>query len=155
MPRKATYQELADAIGVGDRKTVQKLCRERGMPQSVEAAKAWYAATIKGDDGPSEGSNYQRKLAAEAACKEADAKKKQIELERLRGLLVERAAVAATLRKAITAIKNRVEALADELAMLFPPDQRAAITADVRESIRLALTELATLDDFVDEPADE
>lgn len=152
MGRKATLQELADAIGVETRGAVRAL-RAKGMPQHVEGAKAWYSEFIKGgsdgaDGGNGEPGSYERKLRAEADCKEADAKKKQLELQRIRGELVERAAVEATLRKVIVAIKNRVEAIADELATLFAPDQRASIIADVRESIRLALTELAALDDF-------
>lgn len=152
MGRKATLQELADAIGVSTRNAVRSL-RAKGMPQQVDAAKAWYERFIKGgsDGGESETADntpYGRKLAAEAACKEADAKKKELQLAQLRGELVERAAVKATLRKVLTAIKNRIEAIADELATLFPPDQRASIIADVRESIRLALTELSALDDY-------
>lgn len=155
MGRKATYQELAEAVGVGDRSAVKELL-QKGMPQQTDAAKAWYAAFIRGGsvDNPglaNDSSPYGRKLLAEAVGKEIDAEKKRLQLAQLRGELVERSAVAATLRKVVTAIKNRVELLADELAMLFPPDRRAAIITDVRESIRLALTELAALDDYIED----
>lgn len=153
MGRKATFQELADAIGVEKRETVRALVRDKGMPQSVEGAKAWYAANIKGESGEqsedSGGTPYGRKLLAEAMCKEADAAKKALQLQQLRGELVEREAVDATFRKVIVAIKNRVEAIPDELATLFPPDQRSSIIADVRESIRLALMELGGLREFM------
>lgn len=96
-----------------------------------------------GDKGTA--SSYERKLAAEARCKEADARKKELLFRQLQGVLVERAAANATMRKIIIMVKNRVENMPDQLAMILPPAVRGQAVADLREAVRLILVEMASM----------
>lgn len=161
--RRPTQREIADALKLADPKSVREH-RANGMPtDSIDAARDWYDRNIRGGDGaatdtakrrrdgatidPATGdmSAYQRKLRAEAACKESDAERKRLELRMQKGELVERAAVKATARKIVVAVKNRLENLPDELAMQLPPEIRPQATHDLRESVRLILVELASM----------
>lgn len=96
-------------------------------------------------DGAGSSDAYRRKLTAEASCKEADARRKQLQLRHMSAELVDRAAVTAAARKIVVTIKSRIESIPDELAMLLPPDIRPEAVHDLRESARMILVELAAM----------
>lgn len=155
MGRKPTNQEIADALGLAERKTVTDL-RRKGMPQSIDGAKAWYAAhggapaEASGDEDEGAGA-YQRKLVAEARCKEADAQRKELDYRERVGELVERDAAHRTLRQMLTRVKARLQSIPDELAATVEPGIRSQVAADHRERIRLILLELAEMGREFDE----
>lgn len=150
MARNATYQQIADALGLGHRERVGEY-KKKGMPvTSIDAARAWFTANVRGDDGGEEagGGSYQRKMAAEARVKEADAARKELELRQLRAELVSREEVLRTNEKIVAEIRARLEQLPDEIAGTLPPDIRAGIANDMRESISLALMRLSEIEEL-------
>lgn len=150
--RRPTHAEIAKHLGLADHKSVREH-RDRGMPiGSLIAAKDWYERNVVGSaggDDPATGkkrSPGERKLAAEARIKEADAAKKELLVRKLRGELVSRDSVERWVSKAFAEVKSRLEALPDEVAGVLPPDQRASVANDMRESIALALMRLSEVE---------
>ncbi len=153
MGRKATLQEIADAIGLVERSSVRELIA-KGMPQSVEGAKEWHAENIRGGrpaSNASEDSSYQKKLKHEAECKRIEAARRGLEFRRMMGKLVERDVVDRWVSKAFARVRSRLESIPDELAATVEPGIRSQVAADHRERIRLILLELAEMGKEFDE----
>ena len=149
--RRPTYRELAQGLGLSDHKCIADYIG-RGMPRgSIAGAKEWYDRTIQGtaqggaavaEDGSGKLPG-ERKLLAEAMCKEADAARKNLDLRKRRNELVERSTVKRAVKKMLAEVRARLESLPDELVASVPPDMRASIANDLRESIALILRRMS------------
>ena len=71
--------------------------------------------------------------------------KKELLLDKLKGLLVLREDAVAGLAEACAEIRLRLETIPSELASTMPADQRDVTLADCRDKVRMALKSLERL----------
>lgn len=160
-------REIAAALGLASPADVVKYKRY-GMPiTSLGAARAWYVANIgtlrsleeTGDSrqesiaqapspeppapGPHHDNPIGRKLLAQAEKESVHAQRLQLELDVLRGKLVDRAAVKRWIAATFANLRARLESLPDELLVHIPSQSRSGVAADLRDAVRRFLLELA------------
>lgn len=86
-----------------------------------------------------------RSRIANARLAEERRRKIEMENEQRAGRLVDRDEVRREFTECVLRIKARLEAIPQELEMLFPPEVRTQVTRDVRDKIALILRELARM----------
>lgn len=126
--------------------------RGAGMPGRAGAWKlsdiaAWREKNRRQSTAPDvdskSGSLAHRKAIAEATIAEENARAKKFKNDSHEGLVVNLAEAKLEVRKMFTRVKNRLEALPDELEMGFPSETRSQNKARAANTVNLLLQEMA------------
>lgn len=118
-----------------------KTSRGYSIPHAIEWARnnVWKApAKAQAPEG------LDRMEAAELRKAEADAAIKEAKAEQLVGALVDREAVVGAVRLMMAMIRNRLQAVPEEVGGVVPPEWRADITLDMQDKVALILNEMAS-----------
>lgn len=141
----SSARELAIALSKSLRQ-VQRYLSD-GMPGSqgcydIEDCKEWIARNVKSQDAES-GDLKEARLRAEVRKLNAEAEAKEMKNEQLAGELCLIADVQQEVSACFLRIKTRLEAIPNELEMLFPAELRASLKGELAERVRLILVEMA------------
>lgn len=143
-----TQQEVADAFGLHVQ-TV-KVWAGRGMPThpegyDLDAIAEWRASDGRRGSVVATGDEQRQRLLAQIRTLTADAENRELRNAKARGDVLDRADVVQTVGALCLRVKERLEALPEEIAMDLPTEVRATIQARWENQIAHVLTELAAI----------
>jgi len=140
-PKRLTVVQLAAAIGISDR--ALRSCFERGCPRdSVEAIQHWRANNIAEPKNRARADSGLTRLKKRKLREQA--RNVKIRNDQLESKMILRDAAERVLADLCTAVKNRLEAIPDQIEMEIPRALRATVKRAVAHRIHQALTEMAT-----------
>ena len=158
----STQGELAQALNKSRRTVIDYL--DNGMRDAcytdygydLEAARLWVKQNVRKRADPEDSDVSPDDLrAAQYAKIKQEERKLRLKNDEIEGRLVYADDIQRDVSAAFLRIKTRLEAVPNELEMIFPPEIRAQMKGEVADRVRLILLEMAAFRLEEGEPSED